>query len=58
MLVEMLEAGGVDRHLLASVIRTSGSKAESILVKLLKYHVNEKVRLVCASVLAYRLPLN
>lgn len=56
ILVTMLDDGQVDRQLTASVIRTCGEEGEQLLLKLLKYHKNEKVRMVAASVLSYRLP--
>lgn len=43
---------------MASVLRTSGKEGEAILIKLLKYHKNERVRMAAASVLSYRLPYN
>jgi hypothetical protein len=46
----------VDRQLTSSVIRTSGAEGEQLLLKLVKYHKNEKVRMAAASVLSYRLP--
>jgi hypothetical protein len=42
----------------ASVLRTSGEEGEHILLKLLKFHKNEKVKMAAASVLSYRLPDN
>lgn len=56
ILVQMLDDGQVDRQLAASVIRTCGDEGESLLIKLLKFHKNEKVRMAAASVLSYRLP--
>ena len=38
------------------MLRTSGKEGEAILVKLLKYHKNERVRMAAASVLSFRLP--
>ena len=58
ILVSLIEEGNVDRQLVASVLRTSGKEGEAILLKLLKYHKNERVRMAAASVLSYRLPLN
>ena len=43
---------------MASVLRTSGKEGEAILLKLLKFHKNERVRMAAASVLSYRLPEN
>lgn len=43
--------------MVASVIRTSGYEGEKALVKLLKFHKKEKVRIAVASVLGYRLPI-
>ena len=43
---------------MASVLRTSGGEGESLLIKLMKYHKNEKVRMAAASVLSYRLPVD
>ena len=56
ILVQLLDDGQVDRQLTASVIRTSGEEGETLLLKLLKFHKNEKVRMAAASVLSYRLP--
>ena len=56
ILVSMLDDGQVDRHLISSVIRTSGEEGENLLLKLLRYHKSEKVRMAAASVLSYRLP--
>jgi len=56
ILVSLLEDGQVDRQLTASVLRTSGDEGEQLLLKMLKYHKNEKVRMASASVLSYRLP--
>lgn len=56
ILVSMMEQGSVDRQLVASVMRTSGDEGEGLLLKLLKFHKNEKVRMAAASVLSYRLP--
>lgn len=56
MIIELLDQGIVDRQLLASVLRTSGGEGEQLLLKLLKFHQNEKVRASAAAVLAYRLP--
>lgn len=58
ILVTLMDEGNVDRQLIASVLRTSGEEGEQLLLKLLKFHKNEKVRMACASVLSYRLPLN
>lgn len=58
ILVSLIEEGNVDRQLVASVLRTSGKEGEAILLKLLKYHKNERVRMAAASVLSYRLPAN
>lgn len=58
ILVSLIEEGNVDRQLVASVLRTSGKEGEAILIKLLKYHKNERVRMAAASVLSYRLPFN
>jgi hypothetical protein len=37
-------------------LRTSGFEGEQLLIKLMKYHKNEKVRSSAVSVLPYRLP--
>jgi hypothetical protein len=58
ILLELLEDGIVDRQLIASVLRTSGDEGEDLLLKIIKYHKNYKVRMAAASVLSYRLPLN
>jgi HEAT repeat protein len=58
IIMNLLEDGSVDRLLLASVLRTSGEEGEDLLIKILKYHKNYKVRMAAASVCAYRLPLN
>jgi hypothetical protein len=42
--------------MISSVIRTSGNEGELLLIKLMKFHKNEKVRMAAASVLSYRLP--
>jgi hypothetical protein len=56
ILVKLIEDGNVDRQLIASVLRTSGEESESLLIKLLKFHKNERVRMAAASILSYRLP--
>ena len=56
LVIELLDQGVVDRQLLASVLRTSGSEGEQLLIKLMKFHKDEKVRNSAISVLAYRLP--
>jgi hypothetical protein len=56
ILMDLLEEGSVDRQLLASVLRTSGEEGEDLLIKILKYHKNYKVRMAAASVVSYRLP--
>ena len=56
ILVSLIEEGNIDRQLVASVLRTSGKEGEAILLKLLKFHKNERVRMAAASVLSYRLP--
>lgn len=58
ILLELLEEGAVDRQLIASVLRTSGDEGEDLLIKILRYHKNYKVRMAAASVLSYRLPVN
>jgi hypothetical protein len=58
IIMDLLEEGSVDRQLLASVLRTSGEEGEDLLVKIIKYHKNYKVRMAAASVCAYRLPMN
>lgn len=58
IIMDLLEEGCVDRQLLASVLRTSGEEGEDLLLKIIKYHKNYKVRMAAASVCAYRLPLN
>ena len=40
------------------MLRTSGEEGEDLLIKIIKYHKNYKVRMAAASVCAYRLPLN
>jgi HEAT repeat protein len=39
-------------------LRTSGEEGEELLIKIVKYHKNYKVRMAAASVLSYRLPSN
>lgn len=56
LIIELLDQGMVDRQLLASVLRTSGGEGEQLLIKLMKFHQNDKVRASAAAVLAYRLP--
>lgn len=56
--MDLLEDGTVDRQLLASVLRTSGDEGEDLLLKIVKYHKNYKVRMAAASVCSYRLPIN
>ena len=56
--MDLLEEGSVDRSLLASVLRTSGDEGEDLLIKIIKYHKNYKVRMAAASVVSYRLPIN
>ena len=56
ILVSLIEDGNIDRQLVASVLRTSGKEGENILLKLLKYHKNERVRMAAASVMSYRIP--
>jgi hypothetical protein len=58
ILVKMIEDGSVDRQLVASVLRTSGQESESLLLKLMKYHKSDRVRMAAASVLSYRLPVD
>ena len=58
LVMDLLDQGVVDRQLLASVLRTSGHEGEQLLLKLLKFHSNEKVRSSAASVLPYTLPDN
>lgn len=58
ILVSLIEEGNVDRQLVASVLRSSGKEGETILLKLLRYHKNERVRMAAASVLSYRLSMN
>ena len=60
IIMNLLEEGGsVDRQLLASVMRTSGGgEGEDLLLKIVKYHKNYKVRMAAASVCSYRLPAN
>eukprot|EP00351_Strombidinopsis_sp_SopsisLIS2011_P000579 CAMPEP_0116873004 /NCGR_PEP_ID=MMETSP0463-20121206/3960_1 /TAXON_ID=181622 /ORGANISM="Strombidinopsis sp, Strain SopsisLIS2011" /LENGTH=100 /DNA_ID=CAMNT_0004514203 /DNA_START=1450 /DNA_END=1752 /DNA_ORIENTATION=+ len=57
-LMDLFEDGSVDRQLVASVIRTSGEEGESLLLKLMRLHKNDKIRMATASVLSYRLPVN
>ena len=40
--------------MIASVIRTSGPEGEKILIKFLKEHPNEKIRIAVASVMWFR----
>lgn len=56
LIIEVLDQGVVDRHLLASVLRTAGTDGEQLLLKLVRFHKDEKVRSSAASVLSYRLP--
>lgn len=56
ILVSLLDDGQVDRQLSASVLRTCGAEGEQLLIKLMKLHKNDKVRMAAASVLSYRLP--
>lgn len=58
LIIELLDQGVVDRQLLASVLRTSGAEGEQLLIKLMRYHQQEKVRASAAAVLPYRLPLD
>lgn len=53
-----MEQGTVDRQLTASTMRTSGKEGETLLLKLLKFHKSEKVRMAAASVLSFRLQAN
>jgi len=39
-------------------LRTSGEEGEELLLKIVKFHKNYKVRMAAASVLSYRLPAN
>jgi hypothetical protein len=55
IILDLLEEGSVDRHLLASILRTSGDDGEQLLLKIVKQHKNYKVRMAAASVLSYRL---
>jgi hypothetical protein len=55
IVLELLEEGAVDRQLLASVLRTAGPEGEDLLIKIIKYHKNYKVRMAAASVVAHRL---
>ena len=56
IILSLLEEGTMDRQLLASVLRTSGqSEGEDLLIKIMKYHKNYKVRMAAASVCSYRL---
>lgn len=58
IIMDLLEEGCVDRQLLASVLRTSGDEGEDLLIKIIRYHKNYKVRMAAASVCSYRLPMN
>ena|SRR5438105_4871284 len=58
ILLDLLEEGSVDRQLLASVLRTCGEEGEQLLIKILRFHKNYKVRMAAVSVLSYRLPVN
>ncbi len=55
ILLDLIEEGCVDRQLVASVLRTSGEEGEALLIKLIKYHKNYKVRMAAASVVSHRL---
>ena len=44
--------------MIANTIRTSGDEGEELLIKLMKFQKNEKVRMAAASVLSYRLPVD
>ena len=57
-MLDLLEEGSVDRQLLASVLRTCGDEGEQLLIKIVRFHKNYKVRMSAASVLSYRLPVN
>lgn len=56
LIIEILDQGVVDRQLLTSVLRTSGREGEQLLLQLMKYHKDDKVRNAAVSVLSYRLP--
>ena len=58
IVIDLLEEGTIDRQLLASVLRTSGDDGEQLLLKILRFHKNYKVRMAAASVLSYRRPVN
>ncbi len=58
IILELLEDGTVDRQLLASVLRTSGEEGEELLIKIIRYHKDYKIRMAAASVLSYRLAVN
>jgi len=58
ILVDLIEEGNIDRQLVASVLRTCGEEGEQLLLKMLKFHKNHKVRMAAASVLSYRLPID
>ena len=45
IIMDLLEEGCVDRQLLASVLRTSGDEGEDLLIKIIRYHKNYKLRL-------------
>ena len=49
LIIEVLDQGVVDRHLLASVLRTAGQEGEQLLLKLVRFHKDEKVRSSAAS---------
>ena len=56
-LTGMLEEGSAERQLISCAIRASGNEGEQLLVKILKYHQNTKIRIAAASVLGLRLPV-
>ena len=58
IILDLLEEGSIDRQLLASILRTSGEEGEQLLLKILKFHRNYKVRMASVSVLSYRRPFN
>lgn len=58
IILQLLEDGTVDRQLLASVLRTSGDEGEELLIKIMRFHKDHKVRMAAASVASYRLPMN
>ena len=55
-LANILEDGTVERQIVASALRAAGAQGDQILIKMLKYHPNSKVRIAAAGSLAWRRP--